>query len=194
MRARGISSRSAAPTQTLTSEWVVLAAACGNAPARWLSAAVRWQWLGPGVGLLPASNTWCFMDVAKQHQPTSMCSAAMAERRQPLQQAVSSAATIRVHSELRPLSSTCTTEAGVRGVLLSVCRCRKRYAIFKTHYAATLRLKNYFPFTLIDAMGSIEETRQQITKELRWGHQQPGWWGGAGPGSAGQGAGCKLVA
>lgn len=49
-----------------------------------------------------------------------------------------------------------------------LCRCRKRYAIFKTHYAATLRLKNYFPFTLIDAMGSIEETRQQITKELRW--------------------------
>jgi hypothetical protein len=47
-------------------------------------------------------------------------------------------------------------------------RCRKRYAIFKAHYAATLRLKNYFPFTLIDAMGMIEETRQQITKELRW--------------------------
>lgn len=53
-----------------------------------------------------------------------------------------------------------------------VRRCRKRYAIFKTHYAATLRLKNYFPFTLIDAMGSIEETRQQITKELRWVQQQ----------------------
>lgn len=48
-----------------------------------------------------------------------------------------------------------------------LCRCRKRYAIFKTHYAATLRLKNFFPFTLIDAMGSVEETRQQITKELR---------------------------
>jgi hypothetical protein len=48
-------------------------------------------------------------------------------------------------------------------------RCRKRYAIFKTHYAATLRLKSYFPFTLIDAMGSIEETRQQITSELRCG-------------------------
>lgn len=54
-------------------------------------------------------------------------------------------------------------------VLCCADRCRKRYAIFKTHYAATLRLKNYFPFTLIDAMGSIEETRQQITKELRWG-------------------------
>ncbi|KAF8063870.1 vacuolar iron transporter 4 [Scenedesmus sp. PABB004] len=47
-------------------------------------------------------------------------------------------------------------------------KCRKRYAIFKTHYAATLRLKQFFPFTLIDAMGSLEETRQQITKELRY--------------------------
>lgn len=54
-------------------------------------------------------------------------------------------------------------------LLLLFARCRKRYAIFKTHYAATLRLKNYFPFTLIDAMGSVEETRQQITKELRCG-------------------------
>jgi hypothetical protein len=31
-----------------------------------------------------------------------------------------------------------------------------------------LRLKQFFPFTLIDAMGSLEETRQQITKELRY--------------------------
>jgi hypothetical protein len=29
-------------------------------------------------------------------------------------------------------------------------------------------LKQFFPFTLIDAMGSLEETRQQITKELRY--------------------------
>eukprot|EP00882_Tetradesmus_deserticola_P019249 GHRQ01020707.1.p1 GENE.GHRQ01020707.1~~GHRQ01020707.1.p1 ORF type:complete len:460 (+),score=213.56 GHRQ01020707.1:50-1381(+) len=47
-------------------------------------------------------------------------------------------------------------------------KCRMRYAIFKTHYAATLRLKQFFPFTLIDAMGSLEETRQQITNELRY--------------------------
>jgi hypothetical protein len=33
--------------------------------------------------------------------------------------------------------------------------------------AATLRLKQFFPFTLIDAMGTLEETRQQITNELR---------------------------
>eukprot|EP00882_Tetradesmus_deserticola_P010145 GHRQ01010720.1.p2 GENE.GHRQ01010720.1~~GHRQ01010720.1.p2 ORF type:complete len:339 (+),score=123.54 GHRQ01010720.1:1335-2351(+) len=31
-----------------------------------------------------------------------------------------------------------------------------------------LRLKQFFPFTLIDAMGSLEETRQQITNELRY--------------------------
>eukprot|EP00877_Chromochloris_zofingiensis_P000326 jgi/Chrzof1/10294/Cz04g36080.t1 len=47
-------------------------------------------------------------------------------------------------------------------------KCRKRYHIFKLHYAATLRLKQYFPFTLIDAMGTLAETREQITKELRY--------------------------
>eukprot|EP00879_Flechtneria_rotunda_P014177 GHRR01014814.1.p1 GENE.GHRR01014814.1~~GHRR01014814.1.p1 ORF type:complete len:234 (+),score=57.89 GHRR01014814.1:1852-2553(+) len=31
-----------------------------------------------------------------------------------------------------------------------------------------LRLKQFFAFTLIDAMGSLEETRQQITTELRY--------------------------
>ncbi len=47
-------------------------------------------------------------------------------------------------------------------------KCRKRYGIFKAHYAATLRLQQHFPFTLIDAMGTLAETQEQITKELRW--------------------------
>lgn len=37
----------------------------------------------------------------------------------------------------------------------------------QAHYSATLRLKRFFPFTLIDAMGSLAETQEQITKELR---------------------------
>lgn len=41
--------------------------------------------------------------------------------------------------------------------------------------AATLRLKQFFPFTLIDAMGTLEETRQQITNELRSAVNNLGW-------------------
>ena len=55
-----------------------------------------------------------------------------------------------------------------RSTDVDIDKCRKRYGIFKTHYAATLRLKRFFPFTLIDAMGSLAETREQITKELRY--------------------------
>ncbi|GBF96259.1 adenylate kinase [Raphidocelis subcapitata] len=55
-----------------------------------------------------------------------------------------------------------------RSTDLDVEKCRKRYGIFKTHYSATLRLKRFFPFTLIDAMGSLAETQEQITKELRY--------------------------
>lgn len=37
--------------------------------------------------------------------------------------------------------------------------CKKRYAIFRSHYSATLRLKRFFPFHLIDAMGTVSETQ-----------------------------------
>jgi adenylate kinase len=40
--------------------------------------------------------------------------------------------------------------------------------VFKAHYHTILRLKSYFPFSLIDAMGSLEEARQQIMRELRY--------------------------
>lgn len=43
-----------------------------------------------------------------------------------------------------------------------------RYAIFKQHYTTLLRLMQHFPFTLIDAMGSIRECEQQIARELRY--------------------------
>jgi hypothetical protein len=49
----------------------------------------------------------------------------------------------------------------------SVEKCKKRYDIFKAHYGAAMRLKQFFPFHLIDAMGSLEETHEAISLELR---------------------------
>lgn len=47
-------------------------------------------------------------------------------------------------------------------------KCRRRYEVFRAHYATILRLKQYFPFSLIDAMGGLEDTRAQISRELRY--------------------------
>ena len=38
----------------------------------------------------------------------------------------------------------------------------------QAHYHTILRLKTFFPFSLIDAMGTLEEARQQIMRELRY--------------------------
>lgn len=46
--------------------------------------------------------------------------------------------------------------------------CRRRYQVFKAHYNTILRLKSYFPFSLIDAMGGLQECRNQIVRELRY--------------------------
>jgi hypothetical protein len=40
--------------------------------------------------------------------------------------------------------------------------------VFKAHYHTILRLKSFFPFSLIDAMGTLDEARQQIMRELRY--------------------------
>jgi adenylate kinase len=56
----------------------------------------------------------------------------------------------------------------VRSTDISEALCRRRYQVFKAHYTTILRLKSYFPFSLIDAMGSLEETRAQIVRELRY--------------------------
>lgn len=50
----------------------------------------------------------------------------------------------------------------------SIDTCKKRYNIFRQHYTATLRLKQFFPFHLIDSMGSLSETQDAITTELRY--------------------------
>ncbi|GAX75664.1 hypothetical protein CEUSTIGMA_g3108.t1 [Chlamydomonas eustigma] len=55
-----------------------------------------------------------------------------------------------------------------RSTDMSIIKCKKRYSIFRQHYTATLRLKQFFPFHLIDSMGSLAETQEAITTELRY--------------------------
>lgn len=56
----------------------------------------------------------------------------------------------------------------VRTTDISEALCRRRYQVFKAHYSTILRLKSYFPFSLIDAMGTLDECRSQIVRELRY--------------------------
>ncbi|KDD72358.1 hypothetical protein H632_c3460p0, partial [Helicosporidium sp. ATCC 50920] len=56
----------------------------------------------------------------------------------------------------------------VRTTDASEALCRRRYQVFKAHYMTILRLKQFFPFSLIDAMGTPEECRAQIARELRY--------------------------
>jgi adenylate kinase family enzyme len=56
----------------------------------------------------------------------------------------------------------------VRTTDVSEDLCRRRYQVFKAHYHTILRLKQYFPFSLIDAMGSQDDCRAQIMRELRY--------------------------
>ncbi|KAK9843601.1 hypothetical protein WJX84_009096 [Apatococcus fuscideae] len=49
-----------------------------------------------------------------------------------------------------------------------VSKCKHRYEIFKAHYSTLLRLKQYFPFSLIDAMGTVDDTKAHILRELRY--------------------------
>ena len=53
----------------------------------------------------------------------------------------------------------------VRTTDVSEALCKRRYQVFKAHYTTILRLKSYFPFSLIDAMGTLEECRSQIVRE-----------------------------
>jgi adenylate kinase len=45
---------------------------------------------------------------------------------------------------------------------------RKRYKIFRDHYSTLQTLKKHFPFTLINASGTIEEVQQNIIKEFKY--------------------------
>ena len=56
----------------------------------------------------------------------------------------------------------------VRATDVNEALCRRRYQVFKSHYNTILRLKSYFPFSLIDAMGTLHDCRAQIMRELRY--------------------------
>lgn len=56
----------------------------------------------------------------------------------------------------------------VRATDVNESLCRRRYQVFKSHYNTILRLKSYFPFSLIDAMGTLHDCRAQIMRELRY--------------------------
>lgn len=45
---------------------------------------------------------------------------------------------------------------------------RKRYKIFKDHYSTLQSLKKHFPFTLIDASGTVEEVQMNIVREFKY--------------------------
>lgn len=56
----------------------------------------------------------------------------------------------------------------VRATDVNEALCKRRYQVFKSHYNTILRLKSYFPFSLIDAMGTLQDCRAQIVRELRY--------------------------
>jgi adenylate kinase family enzyme len=58
--------------------------------------------------------------------------------------------------------------AAARATDASDAVARARYQVFRRHYATLLRLKERFPFTLVDACGSLADTEAQIATELRY--------------------------
>lgn len=44
----------------------------------------------------------------------------------------------------------------------------RRYAIYKAHFGTIVKLKNHFSFSVVDACGSLADTRAQILRELRY--------------------------
>jgi len=60
--------------------------------------------------------------------------------------------------KLREIRSTDTNEEAAR----------LRYKIFKDHYSTLQTLREYFPFTIINASGTITEVEQSIIKEFKY--------------------------
>jgi len=56
----------------------------------------------------------------------------------------------------------------VRATDVDEALCKRRYAVFKQHYSTVLRLQRWFVFSLIDSGGSLDSTRAQILRELRY--------------------------
>ena len=57
---------------------------------------------------------------------------------------------------------------GPRATDLDEERVRKRYQVFRENYGSLLRLRDDFPFTLLNAIGTVAECQAQIVKELRY--------------------------
>lgn len=72
-----------------------------------------------------------------------------------------------VHNQ-RVLDSGVGSLQEVRATDLCETSARRRYQIFREHYDTLLRLKTFFPFHLIDSMGTLSECREQIEKELQY--------------------------
>lgn len=78
-------------------------------------------------------------------------------------------------AQLAALHNTRAMDAGtddqlreLRQTDIDEAKCRARYTVFKEHYGTLLRLKQHFPFSLIDAMGPLDDCRRQIQRELRY--------------------------
>jgi len=55
-----------------------------------------------------------------------------------------------------------------RSTDLDMAKAMRRYDTFKKNYGMVLKLKDFFPFSLIDAMGTLAECEAQIARELRY--------------------------
>ena len=74
----------------------------------------------------------------------------------------------RQHGNAPPCATRGDTCREERDTDKSVDKCRLRYAVFKRHYPALVRLQKLMPFSVIDATGSVEECEAQIAHELRY--------------------------
>ncbi|MEW5307381.1 MAG: hypothetical protein WDW36_009784 [Sanguina aurantia] len=80
----------------------------------------------------------------------------------------------QVRAKLESVRNKRVMDAGAEEMRVEVTRdtstesCRKRYTNYRQHHAAVKRLMHFFPYHLIDAMGSLAETQRAITVELRY--------------------------
>ena len=74
----------------------------------------------------------------------------------------------RALDAVAPFSAGEAAHTSLRPTDLSEKIAKHRYDVFRRHYATLLRLKERFPFSLIDGCGSQNDTQAQIARELRY--------------------------
>lgn len=67
----------------------------------------------------------------------------------------------------RNLAAGGSPQSFVRSTDLSEVYCHKRYKGFEQHYDSLLELGDHFPLHVVDAMGSLQATRELVGQELR---------------------------